>query len=70
MDIANIPANELILDLDAAYGDIINCKAALKLNIVRLRNNESVQGRLEANEWMVKIIKAELARRRGRSPRR
>jgi len=54
-DITTIPEEEFRKDLQDSYADIINCEAALKLEITAYSGG-SVQSRLDANKHFVKVI--------------
>ena len=63
-DITTIPTSELEKDLRESLQDIEACKAGLLLGIVEVCGTP-VQYRLEQNEYFVKVITAELERRKG-----
>ena len=62
-DITTIPDSELEKDLRESLQDIEACKAGLLVGILEVRGT-SVQYRLEQNEYFVKVITAELERRK------
>lgn len=59
-DIKKVPEAELRTDLDAAYGDMLYCETAIKLGI----KIDETRRRLEVDRQLVKMIEAELSRRR------
>lgn len=64
MDITTIPTSELISDLADSLNDIYVCKTALALNVTSYgADGDSVQHRLDANKYFVKVITAELEKR-------
>ena len=63
VDITTIPTSELESDLLDSQNDIKVCKLAL-LHDVTSYSHGSVNDRLEKNKYFVKVITAELERRR------
>ena len=63
VDITTIPTNELESDLLDSQNDIKVCELALLLDVTSY-NHGSVNDRLEKNKYFVKVITAELERRR------
>ena len=61
--ITTVPTSELERDLLKSNQDIALCEIALALGITSYRRG-SVKERLETNRRVVKVITAELARRR------
>ena len=63
VDIKKIPTSELEKDLLESYQDIAICKTALALEVTSYSHG-SVKDRLKKNKYFVKVITAELERRR------
>ena len=63
MDITTIPTSELRQDLQDSLNDIKVCQLALT-HRVEAYSGGSVQERLDKNQHFVKVITAELARRK------
>ena len=64
VDITTIPQEELEKDLRDSLNDIEACEFVLLLGI-ETYSQGIVQRRLEANQYFVKVITAELERRKG-----
>lgn len=62
-DITLISEEELRKDLEDSYKDILDCEAALKLGL-KTYSGGSIHSRLIANKYFVKVIAAELNRRK------
>lgn len=62
-DITTIPTEELVSDLKDSIADIKTCEFALSRGVDEY-NGKSVQYRLDANKHFVKVITAELERRK------
>ena len=62
-DLSRFTQKELLTDLVESKADIAYCEIALGLGITELPSGGKVQMRLEINEGIVEIIKAELIRR-------
>lgn len=63
VDIKEIPTSELEKDLLESHQDIAICETALVLEVTSYSHG-SVKDRLEKNKYFVKVITAELERRR------
>lgn len=63
VDITTIPTSELEKDLLESNQDIAVCETVLTLGVSQYSGG-SVKERLEANRYFVKVITAELERRR------
>ena len=63
MDITTIPTSELKQDLEDSQVDIKVCQLAL-VHRIESYSGGSVQERLDKNQHFVKVITAELARRK------
>ena len=61
-DITKISKEELMRDLDDSYGDLLTCKAALKLGIEDYTGG-STRDRIETNLKIIDRIETELKRR-------
>lgn len=68
-DLTSIPISELEKDLLESNQDIAYCETALTLGVTDYSGG-SVQQRLDANRYFVKVITAELNRRACNSAKR
>jgi len=63
LDIKTIPDDRLKQDLDDSYKDIMDCTTALKVGVTQYSGG-SIEERLNKNKHFVKVITAEIKRRK------